>query len=449
MPFWKDFVYTKNEVEDDDLPLAKYRLYDDDGKLRSSPSATSPSSPPSLAFPLHPPVSRPSRPSHLTVTYADPSEGPTHAASRQNHIRPDTPAVNAVHLSTHNKNMNAKAAISVFENPRKRERSPPTSATETPSYTRRSHSPMVQKPSLEVHGHDVGEGETTSARSSAPERASRSSPSIHVDSEGSNLGGVGTEWKRKRSESRSSSNSNSNTHAPSKSPAVHPPKSPALGGGSSTAAAVLPAHRIREPAVSRAPTYSPVPDHDTHRNSASPSLGNSLTLSTTANSSRSSRGRASPVARQPSASSTRIPKTHRGKTGGQTGLPSASSSFRSCSPSRPLSTSTHSSGSSELESIGEETQKFSQLYTADEKRGNSKKPNAPLRSPSSTKGKEAISPQDQKKKKTTKRAGKEEVENLNELSMSQLRVYATERSISTKGARSKGALVKVIQKAKK
>ncbi|RHW73486.1 hypothetical protein DPX39_030058000 [Trypanosoma brucei equiperdum] len=34
MPFWKYFVMTKPEVDDDDLPLAKHRIYDDDGNLK-------------------------------------------------------------------------------------------------------------------------------------------------------------------------------------------------------------------------------------------------------------------------------------------------------------------------------------------------------------------------------------------------------------------------------
>lgn len=34
MPFWKHYVVTKGEVDDDDLPLAKHRIYDDDGLLK-------------------------------------------------------------------------------------------------------------------------------------------------------------------------------------------------------------------------------------------------------------------------------------------------------------------------------------------------------------------------------------------------------------------------------
>ncbi|KAG5473406.1 hypothetical protein LSCM4_03469 [Leishmania orientalis] len=34
MPFWKNYIYTKPEVDDDDLPLPQHRLFDDDGHIR-------------------------------------------------------------------------------------------------------------------------------------------------------------------------------------------------------------------------------------------------------------------------------------------------------------------------------------------------------------------------------------------------------------------------------
>ncbi|KAG5473688.1 hypothetical protein LSCM1_04315 [Leishmania martiniquensis] len=36
MPFWKNYIYTKPEVDDDDLPLPQFRLFDDDGHIRDS-----------------------------------------------------------------------------------------------------------------------------------------------------------------------------------------------------------------------------------------------------------------------------------------------------------------------------------------------------------------------------------------------------------------------------
>ncbi|CAG9577755.1 hypothetical_protein_-_conserved [Leishmania major strain Friedlin] len=33
MPFWKNYIYTKPEVDDDDLPQAEYRLFDDEGRM--------------------------------------------------------------------------------------------------------------------------------------------------------------------------------------------------------------------------------------------------------------------------------------------------------------------------------------------------------------------------------------------------------------------------------
>eukprot|EP00796_Vickermania_ingenoplastis_P000900 gene900-528_t len=40
MPLWKDYVCTKIEVDDDDLPLTKHRIYDDDGTLKPAPTHT-------------------------------------------------------------------------------------------------------------------------------------------------------------------------------------------------------------------------------------------------------------------------------------------------------------------------------------------------------------------------------------------------------------------------
>ncbi|XQJ28584.1 hypothetical protein NXY56_004610 [Leishmania guyanensis] len=40
MPFWKNFIYTKPEVDDDDLPLPLYRLFDDDGRMKEDGVAT-------------------------------------------------------------------------------------------------------------------------------------------------------------------------------------------------------------------------------------------------------------------------------------------------------------------------------------------------------------------------------------------------------------------------
>lgn len=34
MPFWRNFVRTNPEVDDDDLPLAEHRIYSDDGGIR-------------------------------------------------------------------------------------------------------------------------------------------------------------------------------------------------------------------------------------------------------------------------------------------------------------------------------------------------------------------------------------------------------------------------------
>ncbi|CBZ24006.1 uncharacterized protein [Leishmania mexicana MHOM/GT/2001/U1103] len=34
MPFWKNYIYTKPEVDDDDLPQVEYRLFDDEGRMR-------------------------------------------------------------------------------------------------------------------------------------------------------------------------------------------------------------------------------------------------------------------------------------------------------------------------------------------------------------------------------------------------------------------------------
>jgi hypothetical protein len=34
MPFWKEYVHTKPEVDDDDLPLPEHRIFDDDGYLK-------------------------------------------------------------------------------------------------------------------------------------------------------------------------------------------------------------------------------------------------------------------------------------------------------------------------------------------------------------------------------------------------------------------------------
>ncbi|EAN89641.1 hypothetical protein, conserved, partial [Trypanosoma cruzi] len=40
MPLWTHFVNTKPEVDDNDLPLPKHRIYDDDGNLK--PGETTP-----------------------------------------------------------------------------------------------------------------------------------------------------------------------------------------------------------------------------------------------------------------------------------------------------------------------------------------------------------------------------------------------------------------------
>lgn len=37
MPLWTRFINTRIEVDDDDLPLAKHRIYDDEGKLKPFP----------------------------------------------------------------------------------------------------------------------------------------------------------------------------------------------------------------------------------------------------------------------------------------------------------------------------------------------------------------------------------------------------------------------------
>lgn len=34
MPFWKDYIYAKPEVDDDDLPLPEYRIFGDDGDVK-------------------------------------------------------------------------------------------------------------------------------------------------------------------------------------------------------------------------------------------------------------------------------------------------------------------------------------------------------------------------------------------------------------------------------
>ncbi|KPA80295.1 putative mitochondrial hypothetical protein [Leptomonas pyrrhocoris] len=34
MPFWKDYIYAKPEVDDDDLPLPEHRIFDDDGYIK-------------------------------------------------------------------------------------------------------------------------------------------------------------------------------------------------------------------------------------------------------------------------------------------------------------------------------------------------------------------------------------------------------------------------------
>nr|CCC89897.1 conserved hypothetical protein [Trypanosoma congolense IL3000] len=43
MPLWKNFITTKPEVDDSDLPLSKHRIYDDDGNLK--PDVTKPKFP--------------------------------------------------------------------------------------------------------------------------------------------------------------------------------------------------------------------------------------------------------------------------------------------------------------------------------------------------------------------------------------------------------------------
>lgn len=41
MPFWKSYVCTGVEVDDNDLPLEKHRIFDDDGNLKAVPTAVS------------------------------------------------------------------------------------------------------------------------------------------------------------------------------------------------------------------------------------------------------------------------------------------------------------------------------------------------------------------------------------------------------------------------
>lgn len=141
MPVWEDFISTPNEVDDDDLPLPKHRLYDDDGNLRPLPSSTSPSTALPTCPSFHPSSSntaRSSRASHPCVTYENSTDGPTHAASRQALLRPDTPAV------TRPSSKGRRPSFLAAEQNRKR--------TRTSSTGQRSTSPAVRKLSLETGG---------------------------------------------------------------------------------------------------------------------------------------------------------------------------------------------------------------------------------------------------------------------------------------------------------
>lgn len=195
MPLWKNFVVTENDVDDDDLPLEKYRLYDDDGKLKSPRVSVSPPAVPSSSFTSPPRITLSSGAPHPTVTYASTVIEATHKASRGGIPRPDTPAV----MTGMKKNGNS------FEGGVKRARS----ATQRP----RSRSPAAQKPCLEV----VHSSDDTAITSPLPYSGTPSFSSLS-----------------------------------SKSPSVHPPDGPGMATSSSRGN--LAKNRPREPAMSRVQT---------------------------------------------------------------------------------------------------------------------------------------------------------------------------------------------------
>lgn len=91
MPHWRHFIVTKMEVDDDDLPLAKHRIFDDDGQLKpvqievsssqKTPVSAKKSRPPPIKQPAHHTEDRRSQSPHPSTgspssRTTNPGEGP-------------------------------------------------------------------------------------------------------------------------------------------------------------------------------------------------------------------------------------------------------------------------------------------------------------------------------------------------------------------------------------
>ncbi|CAC9506876.1 hypothetical protein conserved [Leishmania donovani] len=212
MPFWKNYIYTKPEVDDDDLPQAEYRLFDDEGRMRDDNVAamaatawrrSSTSSKASANAKKSPPLSQKKHASLLKSVGAklttplkeadlkDSSHSPSKAASR----------------SPHASKLAARSPAKSPARANSPEPQPMTSASSTPRKT----SPKKAPPKK------ISPKKSSSKQSSPKKAASRSPARARSPSPTKPKPAAKTSARRRRSRSRSNSRRKAAT-APSKTP---------------------------------------------------------------------------------------------------------------------------------------------------------------------------------------------------------------------------------------